>query len=255
MTLFIETRGQGEDVVLLHGWGMNSDVWQSIIPVLQENYCIHRVDLPGYGESTRVDPYDLATVTQRISAHFPLPVHIIGWSLGGLIGMQWALSEPEKIKSLTLVASSPCFMQKPGWNDATPSSDLQHFAESLVTDYEGLIRRFLALQVIGSNMALKALRILEQQILMRTPPDAKVLLEGLAILEEADLRARIKGVTCPVLLQYGAKDRMAPLKVGEWLEANLEDAKLITHAKAAHLPFVSHSEDFLNAQYDFLRAI
>jgi pimeloyl-[acyl-carrier protein] methyl ester esterase len=255
MNLHINLYGQGEDVVLLHGWGMNSDVWHSTAQGLMQTYCVHSIDLPGYGRSQSVTPYTLSTLTHIISQQFPFPVHVIGWSLGGLIGMQWALSQPRAIKSLTLVASSPCFMQRAGWSCATPMAHLQQFATQLATDYRGLIRRFLALQVMGGEMALQQLRSLEENLLRQGEPNKQVLLDGLQILMNSDLRSEVAQISCPMLLQYGAKDRMTPLKVGEWLLSACPDAQLVVHPQAAHIPFLSHATDFLTAQYHFLQQI
>ena len=49
-SLYWHTCGEGKrDLVLLHGWGLNAEVWQSIIPRLSAHYRLHLVDLPGYG--------------------------------------------------------------------------------------------------------------------------------------------------------------------------------------------------------------
>ena len=255
MTLFIETLGQGEDVVLLHGWGMNRCIWQPIAAGLAEHYCVHSVDLPGYGESAAVHPYEVMHLTQAISAQFPFPVHFIGWSLGGLLGMQWALNNPATIKSLTLVASSPCFVQKADWAFATSLKDLDRFATYLLEDYRSVIKRFLALQMLGGEINPQMVRALETRLFKFQAPEPFILLESLKILKKTDLRSQVSQITCPVLLQYGAKDLMTPLQVGEWLAVNLSDAKLVVHPKAAHLPFLSHGTDFLAAQNNFLRAV
>ena len=46
------------------------------------------------------------------------PASLVGWSLGGLAAMRWALDAPASLKSLTLVASSPCFVQRADWPHA-----------------------------------------------------------------------------------------------------------------------------------------
>jgi len=49
--LYVETRGQGPDLVLLHGWGLNLRVWDSLAGVLENSFRIIAVDLPGHGRS------------------------------------------------------------------------------------------------------------------------------------------------------------------------------------------------------------
>ena len=77
---------------------------------------------------------------------------------------------------------------------------------------------------------------------------------GLAILRDTDLRACLAELACPVLLQYGERDRMTPPQAGEWLAAQL-DAQLILHPGAGHAPFISHEAAFLAAQQDFLARV
>ncbi|MGL6118711.1 alpha/beta fold hydrolase, partial [Plesiomonas sp.] len=50
--LYWQQQGQGErDIVLLHGWGLNAEVWQPLVAELSSHYRVHTVDLPGYGRS------------------------------------------------------------------------------------------------------------------------------------------------------------------------------------------------------------
>ncbi|WP_374357581.1 alpha/beta fold hydrolase, partial [Chitinimonas sp.] len=151
MSLFIDTRGQGEDLVLIHGWGIHGAVFDRLADQLAEHFCVHIVDLPGCGASAMQAPYTLATLADTLDAAFPLPVHVLGWSLGGAVGAQWALQNADKLRSLTLCASSPCFMQRDDWPHATPSTTLAAFAHSLADDYAATLERFLALQVMGSR--------------------------------------------------------------------------------------------------------
>jgi pimeloyl-[acyl-carrier protein] methyl ester esterase len=56
MTLCIETVGDGPDLVLLHGWGMDSGIWDGVRDQLSQMFRVHVVDLPGYGASDRCAP-------------------------------------------------------------------------------------------------------------------------------------------------------------------------------------------------------
>ena len=51
MSVSVERFGQGPDLVLLHGWGMNGAVWHGIAQELAAHYRLHLVDLPGFGNS------------------------------------------------------------------------------------------------------------------------------------------------------------------------------------------------------------
>ncbi|MDA6076661.1 alpha/beta fold hydrolase [Edwardsiella anguillarum] len=81
--LFWHTCGAGKrDLVLLHGWGLNAEVWRCIVPQLSAQFRLHLVDLPGYGRSGGDTPYSLAEMTQRVLAQAPERALWLGWSLG-----------------------------------------------------------------------------------------------------------------------------------------------------------------------------
>ncbi|GAB3264250.1 alpha/beta hydrolase family protein [Chitinimonas naiadis] len=251
MALYVETQGHGEDLVLIHGWGIHGAVWQRVAAQLAEHFCVHIVDLPGCGASTMQQPYTLESLAGSLDAAFPLPVHVLGWSLGGAVGMAWALRAPDKVRSLSLCASSPCFMQRPDWPHATPSETLATFARSLAKNYAATLDMFLGLQVMGSPDGRSVLRALRERLAERAAPGADALMAGLDILQTEDLRERLTALSCPVFLQYGGRDRMTPPEAGRWLAA-LTGAELVLHAEAGHAPFISHEADFVAAQRAFL---
>ncbi|MBM5570168.1 MULTISPECIES: pimeloyl-ACP methyl ester esterase BioH [Deefgea] len=250
--MWIETRGRGPDVVLLHGWAMNSTVWNGIVDELAQHFCVHLVDLPGHGASPAASPLSLQMMVDAVDAAFPWGAQVIGWSLGGAVAAQWALQQPEKVKSLTLVASSPCFMQRDDWRAAMPSTVLAQFAEALQSDWQGTLKRFISLQAMGDASARAVTKELLADLFKHGEPSVAALSEGLVILRDTDLREQISQILCPVLLQYGDRDTLTPLPAGHWLKSQLSDAQLFVHQGAAHAPFLSHRDDFLAAQLDFL---
>ena len=58
--LYWQTIGEGDrDLVLLHGWGLNAEVWHCMIERLTPHFRLHLVDLPGYGRSQGFGPMSL----------------------------------------------------------------------------------------------------------------------------------------------------------------------------------------------------
>ena len=55
--MHVKVAGQGPDLVLLHGWGMNADVWDELAPELARQFRVHCVDAPGHGLSPPSAPY------------------------------------------------------------------------------------------------------------------------------------------------------------------------------------------------------
>ncbi|SMC29776.1 pimeloyl-[acyl-carrier protein] methyl ester esterase [Andreprevotia lacus DSM 23236] len=255
MSLYFDTVGRGEDVVWLHGWAMNGTVWRQTAAALADDFCHQLVDLPGHGRSAPLAGLTLEGMVDALEATFPNPVHVVGWSLGGAVATSWALRRPDQVRSLTLVASSPCFAQRDDWQPAMPMRTLQQFAASLGDDWQGTLRRFINLQTLGSPSAREQSKTLLAELLLHGEPDQAALREGLDILRDTDLRTRIAELDVPLLLQFGDKDTLSPLGAGDWLAQQRPDAQYVVHKGAAHVPFLSHADDFIAAQRAFLSAI
>ncbi|MDR3411393.1 MAG: pimeloyl-ACP methyl ester esterase BioH, partial [Formivibrio sp.] len=218
-------------------------------------YCVHLVDLPGHGKSGMAEPYTLDELVRQVDVAFPYPVQVIGWSLGGAVATQWALNQPDKVRSLTLVASTPCFAQRDNWTTAMSADTLTQFFGQLQTDWRGTLKRFIGLQAMGDAAARAVARELTHDLFSHGDPPLAALEHGLEILRDTDLRGEVGKLACPVLLQYGDKDMLTPLGAAQWLAQSVPQSLLVVHAGAAHAPFLSHADDFVAEQRRFLDGI
>lgn len=251
--LKMDTEGQGPDVVLLHGWGMNAEVWRDVAHELAADFCVHRVDLPGHGESAPLTPWTLETVSEQLMRQFPLPVHLVGWSIGGAVATRWASRWPQLVRSLSLVASSPCFQRRDDWTHAMPAETLASFAQGLLEDVRKTQRLFIGLQVLGAPDARLQLKRLEADLQQRPIPDAGNLQDGLQVLREVDLREEAAALSMPVSLHYGERDRLTPPGAGEWLAQAVPHSRLLRYPRSGHAPFLSEASQFTEALRQFLR--
>lgn len=120
-TLWWQTAGTGNcHLVLLHGWGLNAEVWHCISEELASHFTLHLVDLPGFGRSRGFGAMSLDEMARQVLDAAPQNAIWLGWSLGGLVASQIALSQPERVKALVTVASSPCFSAQETWPGIKP---------------------------------------------------------------------------------------------------------------------------------------
>src|ERR1044071_2657646 len=97
-------------LVLTHGWGMNSQVWDLALPALRTAFEVQALDLPGHGRNANQAPgATLEEWAYALLAQANSPAVWVGWSLGGLAALAAARKAPEKIRALVLVASTPKF--------------------------------------------------------------------------------------------------------------------------------------------------
>ena len=141
MSLFLQTTGEGPDIVFLHGWGMNAEVWFEIQQAMEKAYRVTVIDLPGYGRSKDHDgSFELDKLVKLIASHITDHSIIVGWSLGGLIAQGIAIDFPDKIRKLVLVASNAQFQQSDDWKCAMKTDVLDGFIKNLHQDYKSTLQ-------------------------------------------------------------------------------------------------------------------
>lgn len=252
--LYRETIGEGDrHLVLLHGWGLNAEVWRYTAERLAPHFCLHLLDLPGYGRSENFGAMTLAEMAEIVLDGAPEKASWMGWSLGGLVASQIALTAPQRVEKLITVASSPCFAAQENWPGIRPEV-LHGFQHQLSEDFQRTVERFLALQTLGSDSARQDARLLKSVVLGQPVPSVEVLNGGLEILREVDLRQPMTELSVPFLRIYGALDGLVPRKIVPLLDTLLPDSRSEIIEKAAHAPFISHPERFCEIVERFLIA-
>ncbi len=244
--LFWHTQGQGPDLVLIHGWGMNSAVWQPVMPLLTSHFTVHCCDLPGYGESTLPSASSLTEIAKQVYQSAPVEQAAwLGWSLGGLIATDIALKAPERVSHLITVASSPCFAASENWKGIKPAV-LQAFMAQLELDFQPTIERFMALQAMGSPSARQDIKQVKQAVLAKPQPQLAALQIGLQLLAEQDLRPQLGAICQPWLRLYGRLDGLVPVKTCTEMERLAPQSQVVVFEQASHAPFISHPEQFID---------
>jgi pimeloyl-[acyl-carrier protein] methyl ester esterase len=248
----VETIGSGEPLLLIHGWGMHGGVWADVAQRLAADFRVHSVDLPGFGASASLTETSLGSLVQALSKQFAEPLNVCGWSLGGQVALHWAKREPEKVKRLVLVASTPCFAERDDWPFGMAGEVLQKFAAELEQDHAATLRRFIALQLRGSEHERELLALLRERLFSRGEPDMGALRGGLGILRDADLRAGLPEIAQPTLLVAGERDRLTPPQASRHMAQVMPAARLVEVKGAAHAPFLSHPGIFIEQVKSFL---
>ncbi|WP_153913027.1 pimeloyl-ACP methyl ester esterase BioH [Shewanella sp. TC10] len=247
--LHVHTIGEGQDLILLHGWGVNSAVFSPLQTAFSE-YRVHYVDLPGFGDSVE-NSGDITAWAAQLSEQLPKQAIWLGWSLGGLVASQIAINHPQSVKALITVASSPCFMaqeaqttpEQAGWPGIAPKV-LAQFSEQLQVNLAKTVERFLAIQAMGSDSAKEDIVAIKKLVLAKPLPSQTVLDQGLGMLRSVDLRNQLNNIQQPWLRIWGKCDSLVPKKIITILP-QATSIKDVIHNKASHAPFISHPECFL----------
>ena len=243
--LYSEVKGQGHNIVLLHGWGMHSGLWGKFNDLLSENFQTHAVDLPGFGYSQNVkNNFTLDSMTEVIEEYInniTSSVSLIGWSLGGLIAQNILKRNKVNLEKVVLVATTPSFTKRQNWSEAMEQSVFNAFSEDLKSDYKKTLKRFLSLQTRGSDLARDDLRMLNNKLMERGEPNSKALENGLKILSETDLRSNSEN-NSPVMIVLGEKDTLVPVTVKNEFKKMFPNIEQLILEKTGHAPFISNPE-------------
>ena len=242
----IKRIGQGKDIVFLHGWGMNRAVFEPLAESIQDTFCCHLVDLPGFGERAYLD-LAVAEIDDWLDAildELPKQAHWLGWSLGGLMVQRVAQRFPHRVASQLLMASSPFFKacKETKWRGIQPQV-LTQFSDQLSQDAKATIERFLAIQAMGSDTVRQDVKALKLRLFSLPEANPKALLDGLALLEKVDYRNQPAEVAAHWLL--GKQDALVPIALAGWLAQNRPKDSVTIIEQASHAPFISHPQQTL----------
>lgn len=223
-------------LALLHGWGLDSRVWEALLPHLTPHFSVTRLQLPGY--PGRPDGADsVAATVDALLADVPEGALLLGWSLGGQLAQLMAARAPKRIAGLVLVATSPRFLAGNGWNAGQPASLLGGFSAAVGLAPGPVLPRFATLMNQGDSLAKDINRQLAP--LTKAPLAEKAaLLRGLDWLRDLDLRPLAPKLPHPALVIHGEADPLMPVEAARWLAAQLPHGQLQLMAEAAHTPFL-----------------
>ena len=265
-TRYLTAGTTGPPLVLLHGVGDNALDWQWVLPTLAHTQRVYALDLPGSGGSIKPDvDYSPAFFTQFLSAFLDaLAVEraaVVGNSLGGLVSLRLALSEPSRVSALGLVASAGLGREV---TYALRSLTLPGYGRLAVAWGKrppGAAQRALGRSTLlfarPQSVPLKWLK--EQYRLARLPGfleaqlatvRAQVCLRG----QREVLVDRLAQLEVPTRLVWGTGDRVLPYSQAKEAVSRLQEGSLELISDCGHSPHVEQPERFVSALDRFLKA-
>jgi pimeloyl-ACP methyl ester carboxylesterase len=204
--------GNGEPIMLLHGFCGSSGYWEKVIPALSKKYRVLAPDLPGHGGSAAVDDADsievLADYMKRFLDGLKLDqVTLFGHSLGGYITLAFAEKYAKRLNGFSLVHSTafPDGEEAKKGRDANIEKVNNEGISALI---DGLVPKLFSPDNLERNAADIAAAI---QIGYLTAPNGAISALK-AMKERQDRNHVLKDTSLPVLLIAGEKDQVIPVE-------------------------------------------
>ena len=242
---YAERGGEGDAVVLVHGFGGDLDNWLFNIDALAANARVFALDLPGHGQSVKaadgvdglVDALDGFMESVGVES-----AHLVGHSLGGALCAMLALKNPERAKSLTLVDSA-------GLGEEINSAYVDGFVAAET-------RRELkpVVQTLFADAALVSRQMLEDLLRFKRLDGVDEALRAIAASafgggrQVAKLADRIAGAGIPVLVIWGDKDAVIPVAHAQAIPG----AAVTIFEDAGHMPQMEAAGQFNDRVRDFV---
>ncbi|HEY9099952.1 MAG TPA: pimeloyl-ACP methyl ester esterase BioH [Thiobacillus sp.] len=239
-------------IAMVHGWGMNACVFDTLAVRLVDDFDVRALNLPGHGGRASLAVNTLQSWADDLVSQLPPQSILLGWSLGGQVAMRAAIDHPENIARLIVMASTPKFVMGDDWPHGLAWADLHSFGESLISNPQSTLLRFLSLQTRGVVDQKSLLQQLRAAFLAAPAGDTEALQHGLALLRSTDMRTELPRLMQPTLVLHGGLDTLAPAAAGTWLAEHLPHARRIEFERAAHAPHLSHRDEVAAAIGHFI---
>lgn len=235
-----EKVGHGEPVIVMHGWDQNLEMMYSIVNNLKENYLVYNIDLPGFGQSDEpafsytLDDYELF-LEEFIKQNKIVNPILVGHSFGCRIAIKYAIKN-DNLNKLILTGAA-------GIKDRF----------SIVRAFKIYVYKFFKLfkdvpfvrhyiQEMMDNSGSEDYR--------NSSPIMKGVLKNTI---NEDLLNVLEKIKVPTLLIFGSKDDATPLWMGETMNKEIVDSKLIVYEGATHFAYLEQKDRFNKDVNDFLR--
>jgi non-heme chloroperoxidase len=250
-----QDRGSGKPIVFVHGWGGSGDVWDYQVLDLADRYRVITVDLRGHGDSDKPwGDYGYATFCSDLEAlmqHLGLEdVTLVGWSMGGHIGLKYVQTIGAPVTRLVITGSGPRFLQA----DDAPFGGAPESAQALCDAV-----RFNRVETITGLYAnnfhrtdLEPTRDWLIRIGLQVP--AFVGLRSFEALLEEDVRPGCGDIDVPVAVFSGRHDQIWDPNWSENAVQSIPGATLTYFENSGHVAFIEDRVAWNEALVDFIES-
>ena len=253
---YFDESGDGDvTVLMLHGIGGGRQAFAAQLPALADaGFHAAAWDMPGYGHSATVDPYDFAAIADEcvelIDVIAPQRLVLVGHSMGGMVAQEVAARIPERIAALVLAGTSPAFGKADGeWQRSfiAERTALLDAGQSMHDLASALVPTML------STASVDAAKTAAIDVMSHVPP--ATYRSALDALMGFDRRAALKELKMPVLLIAGREDRVAPPEMMQGMADRIPDARFICLDDCGHLMMFEKPDGFNAALIWFVRSV
>jgi pimeloyl-ACP methyl ester carboxylesterase len=229
----VELSGDEPVMILIHGAGMDSTVWQ-----LQTRFLAHRglravaVDLPGHGRSDGPPLTSIADMAEWLmrfltAAGFSRPVHLVGHSMGTFVALHLAAHHPDRVASAVLLGTADSMAVHPDLVTAA-AEDLPAAAALMAAWGHDKFAH------VGLNPTPGQWMLGGARALVENSAPGVLAADFAACVSFDDAEENARRLQCPVTVVIGTGDKMTPPRAGRTVAAWIRDARVVELPRTGH---------------------
>ena len=238
--------GEGELVVLLHGWGSNIELFRPTIDTLKGNYKVVAMDMPGFGQSEEPDePWDVDRYVDFLLA-FLEPYHadkviLLGHSFGGRVIIKLCARKlPFTVDKVVLVDAAGVLPEKSPW---------EKFKQKLIAMTSWFFKLAIIQKLFPHLLEALRRRSGSADYNAATP----VMRQTLVKVVNEDLCDLMPNITCPALLIWGTADTATPFSDAVKMNSLMPESAIVRLEGAGHFSFLDCQPQYLRVLSSFFQ--
>lgn len=249
MKPFCVDAGEGPPLVLLHGWTMDSRIFEDQINRLSPSFRCLVPDLPGHGRSALIEPTldSAAMALQQVLDRVPdQKATLVGWSMGAMVAWRYIeLFGQSRLAALATVDMSPKLANGPRWRyglkRSTRRAGLQPQPLAWSDRAEAIARGMFC---TGGDATPRLKEAAKKMVMSQ---DQRAMRVMWASMMKADERSVIGKITLPWLICYGTHSRVYPSALRTWLLGRAPQARALGFDQSGHSPHLEEPLVFAQA--------
>lgn len=238
--VYFKKSGTNKPIILLHGWGVDSSIYDYLAQNLAKDYLVYQIDLPGFGKSEEpICPYSLDDYVKLLrqfitDKNIENPI-ILGHSFGGRIVIKYA--SLYHVEKLILVDSAG--LKKRNYHLVKTKIKIYQLKKKWYRLTKNIIKYHNLIKNSGSDDYQNASIIMKKTMINITNEYLEPLL---------------KNIKCDTLIIWGKKDTTTPYYQALKLKKKIKNAGLVTLEGAGHFPFLESKQTFIKILKVYLEA-
>lgn len=243
--------GKGPAVVFLHGFPMDSRVWEKFADSFTKSFTVITIDLPGFGNSEIITKQHNMTLMAEAVEAILLHEHIekatvVGHSMGGYVSLAFAEAYPEKLNGLVL------FHSQASADDEVAKQNRNLAITKVEIDFENYISTFIT-SLFDETFAETQPHQVERFKAIALGQSQQAVAAALAGMRDRESRLQtLAELQTPVLFILGKNDSRMPFARIMAQLALPPQAELLLLSNIAHMGFVEAKETIANAILHFV---